>query len=381
MKIAWLQGYHNISFNKPYTWLCLGVRGSGKSAFLEHLAELHLNEGNAILDLFAARSGENLGWLRSKWAKEKQILLLCAENAIVELPKDINVDVRPASKITLNDFSSYDIIINSSPLYPTLDAEFEAVNQIIDKLWRRLKWSRLIFVLVREAANLLYARLKIAENQTLAKTFLTYWLRESRHVGCSLGLDSQRFMAIDIDIRSLCDFLIFKAQGAGGLPKDLHYVYHYINPAWLQYCKPHQFAVLSRRGDIGVGVFPLTPWHAKEGEGLLYSLGLKIQFEEVPLEGLYRGKWTTVGDQEHAEMCKMYAEGKGFVAIAKQFHRSTKAVWDHLTKHDFAIQRIGYCAQCRRAKSPLETKILKTKKVWLTKEKETSTAETNASDI
>ncbi|MBS7612463.1 hypothetical protein KEJ27_09765 [Candidatus Bathyarchaeota archaeon] len=355
MKIAWLSGNHNISLNEPYSWLCLGVRGSGKSAFLEHLAELHLSEGNAVLDLFAARSGENLGWLRSRWTKEKKILLLTAENAVVELSRSLeNVDMKPAGKISLQDFNDYDIIINSSPLYPTLDAEFEAVNQIIEKLWKRLKWSRLVFVLVREAASLLYSRLKVAENQTLAKAFLTYWLRESRHVGCSLGLDSQRFMAVDIDIRALCDFLVFKAQGAGGLPKDLHYVYRHIDPAWLQYAKPYQFAILSRRGDIGVGVFPLAVWHVKEGEGIVDRLNLKIQFEEQPLRGEDRGTYQTVGDREHAEIIHLYAEGLSMKVLAARFSRSSGTIKSHIDRHNVSVLKVGYCPACRRASSPLE---------------------------
>jgi len=76
-------------------------------------------------------------------------------------------------------------------------------------------------VVCREVANLMYSRMKVAENQAPAKAFLTYWLRESRHSGCSLGADSQRFMALDINVRSLADFLVFKAQGAFGIPRDL----------------------------------------------------------------------------------------------------------------------------------------------------------------
>jgi len=110
-------------------------------------------------------------------------------------------------------------------------------------------------VVCREVANLMYSRMKVAENQALAKAFLTYWLRESRHSGCSLGVDSQRFMALDIDVRSLADFLVFKAQGALGIPRDLWFLYRVFEPAWLQYMKPREFAILSRRGDIGIGVF------------------------------------------------------------------------------------------------------------------------------
>ncbi len=355
MKIAWLEGSHNISFDKPYTWFCMGVRGSGKSAFLEHLAELHLEQGNCVLDLFAARSGESLGWLRSRWVKGKRILLLTAENAIVELPRSLSVDVKPASKISLNDFNDYDIIINSSPLYPTLDAEFEAVNVIIDKLWRRLKWSRIVYVLCREAANLLYARMKIAENQTLAKTFIAYWLREARHTGTSLALDSQRFTAVDVDIRSLCDFLVFKAQGSGGLPHDLYYMYRHINPPWMQRMKPYQFAILSRRGDVGVGTFPLPEWHVKEGEGITFKLGLKIQFEEEPEKGESRGTFQTLGDKEHAQIISLYVnEHLGMKTIASRLSRSSYTVKLHIDKHNEAVEKTGYCPRCRRVKSPLD---------------------------
>ena len=359
MRIAWLHGNHNISLSKPYTWLVLGVRGSGKSAFLEHLAELHLKEGNAVLDLFAARSGENLGWLRSKWLENgKRVLLLTAENAAVELPPELlgNVKVKPACKITLQDFEEFDIIINSSPLYPSLDAEFEAVNMVIEKLWRRLRWSRLVFVVVREAANLLYARMKITENQTLAKTFLSYWLREARHTGCSLALDSQRFMAVDIDIRSLCDFLVFKAQGATGLPKELHYIYRYIDPKWLRYAQANQFAVLSKEGDIGVGVFPLPEWHVKEGEGIAYKLGLKISFEEELEKGEYRGTFKTVGDREHAQIITIYVEeGLGMKSIAQRLGRSSATIKTQIERHNRFVEKMGYCPACRRAKSPLQT--------------------------
>ncbi|MDH7564788.1 MAG: hypothetical protein ACQXXG_09520 [Candidatus Bathyarchaeia archaeon] len=355
MKIGWLEGSHNISFDKANTWFCLGVRGAGKSAFLEHLAELHLEAGNAVLDLFGARSGENLGWLRSKWAKEKRILLLSAENAIVETPTKLSVEVKPYAKISLSDFSNYDIIINSSPLYPNLDSEFEAVNTIISILWQRLKWSRLVFVLCREAANLLYARMKITENQTLAKTFVSYWLREARHTGTSLALDSQRFMAVDVDVRSLIDFLVFKSLGAGGLPRDLHYMYRYINPPWMQRMKPFQFAILSRRGDIGVGTFPLVDWHVKEGEGIVYQLGLKVQFEEAPEKGESRGTFQTLGDREHAQIIALYVnEHLGMKVIAARLSRSSYTVKDHVDKHNAAVEKMGYCPRCRRVKSPLD---------------------------
>ena len=63
MKVNWVRGNDNISFNRPHTFFTLGVRGSGKSSLLEHIGELYLNEGHGILDLFGSRDGENMAWL------------------------------------------------------------------------------------------------------------------------------------------------------------------------------------------------------------------------------------------------------------------------------------------------------------------------------
>jgi len=353
LKIAWVTGNENISWKRPYVWLTLGVRGAGKSSFLEHLAEQHLEEGNCVLDLFACRAGENLAWLRSGWAKEKRILLLSDENAIVEAPD--SVSVKPYTQLSLSDFNEYDIIINSSPMYRSLDAEYMSCNCIIDRLWHRLHWNRLIFTVCREASSLMYSRLKVVENQQQAKAFLIYWLRESRHVGCSLGLDSVRLTSLDIDVRSLADFTVFKSQGSGGLPRELWFIYRYIEPSFLQGMKPNQFVILSRRGHIGVGVFPYPEWHKEEGEDILSKLHIKVTFEEKPEAGAFRGKYKTLGDIEHAEIIEMYVvQGMGMDSIAAKIERSTKTVFDHINSHTRDVQRLGYCPRCRRAGSKLE---------------------------
>jgi predicted DNA-binding protein YlxM (UPF0122 family)/energy-coupling factor transporter ATP-binding protein EcfA2 len=354
MRIFWIKGNENIPFNKTYAWLVIGVRGAGKSAFLEHLAELHLSEGNTVLDLFGAKSGENLAWLRSEWIKEKRILLLHGENAIIE--SDLDIDFKKVSDISLKDFEDYDIIINSSPLYQSLDDEFNAVNIIIEKLWKRIKWHKIIFVLCREAANLMYSRLKVAENQTLAKAFLTYWLRESRHVGCSLGVDSQRFMALDVDVRNVVDMLVFKTLGSMGLPHELRWVYRYVKPNWIQKMEQKQFLILTRKGDLGIGVFPLPSFHMKEGEGILSKIGLKITFEEKPMEAISRGTFKTIGDLEHSKIIEMYIDQNlGMHEIAKQLDRSSRSILLHIDRHNEAIEKMGYCPACRRSKSKFES--------------------------
>ena len=147
-----------------------------------------------------------------------------------------------------------------------------------------------------------------------------------------------------------------KQVGALGLPRDLYYVYSVLRPTWMQNMRPGQFAIISRRGNIGVGVFPRVGWHKQEGEDILRKVRLKVSFEEAPMEARYRGRYRTIGDVEHTEILRPYVEeGLGTGRIAERLGRSTKNIHDHLLKHDRAVDRLSYCPLCRRAKSPHES--------------------------
>ena len=65
MKLCWIKGKDDFDFLRDYVYMILGVRGSGKSSFLENLGIHYLSKGAVILDLFGSRDGEGLAWLRS----------------------------------------------------------------------------------------------------------------------------------------------------------------------------------------------------------------------------------------------------------------------------------------------------------------------------
>ena len=252
--------------------MALGIRGAGKSSFLEAVGEHYLANGHNILDLFGARSGEGLAWLRSPWSNEK-ILLIRGEHVDVSC----SWNTKSWRSLTLHDLENNRIIISSSPLYYNISEEFQAVNKIFDLLFSRLGWRRYIYILVREAANIFYSRMKIADNQLLAKNEATYLIRESRHHGLSLAMDTQKNTSIDIDLRALLDYLIIKAQGYMNLPRDLWFIYRYLDPHWIRNMKPNEFAVLTRKGAIGIGAFEYPKWHKRPRENLLKTLGFKIE--------------------------------------------------------------------------------------------------------
>jgi hypothetical protein len=347
MKVLWVRHSDTIKFNRPFTWFCLGLRGTGKSSLLEHIGENYLNEGHTIFDLFGSRDGENLAWLRSPHVKEKKILLLKGENVDV----DCSYPVKLADQLTLHDVQNYDIIISSSPLYLNVDQEFFNAAKLTDLLYKRIHWKRLVYLVVREAANFYYSRLKVSENQVFAKSQMIYLIREARHVGLALGLDSIRYYAIDIDIRNLADYLILKAQGVYGLAADLKWLYNYFDPTVVRKMPQQYFIMVTRSGALGLGEFPYNPWHKEEKEDILSNLGIKVNYGELLEEAKSRGTYLTVSDKEHVDIIRLHVEeNKGAAAIAETLHRSSRTPLLHIQAHNKAVERSGFCGACKRAR-------------------------------
>ena len=360
MKLKWLRGKETISFAAPSTWFSLGVRGSGKSSFLEHVAQEYIERNSVVFDLFGSRDGEALAWLRSPYAQDKKILLLKGDNVDVKA----SVDVKNVESLKISDVEKYDIIISASPLYLNVEQEFYNAGKVTDLLYRRIHYRRIVYLLMREASNFYYSRLKISESQTVAKANMIYLIRESRHCGLSLALDSVRFFSIDIDIRSLADFLILKAQGIGGLSRDLKWLYSYVDPHLVRRLKPEHFILLTRRGGISYGSFPEVPWHKKEREDILNAVGVKVEHGEVLQESLLKGTFRTVGDREHAEIIRLYVEeALGMDSIAKKLKRSPRTPHTHIRAHNQAVMRGGFCSACKRTTSPYYNVVAERKKI------------------
>jgi len=272
--IRWYRYFEEINVNKPLVVLALGVRGAGKSAFLEALAEHYLAHGHIVLDMFGARSGEGLAWLRSPWVRELRLPTLLIKSPYVEVKCEW--PTMNWNELTLSDIEKHRIIISSSPLYYDKNEEFRAVNHVMKLLFMRMGWRRYICILCRETANLFYSRLKQREDQKFAKAETIYLIREARHHGLALLMDTQKLTAVDIDLRALCDYIVFKAQGYLRIPRDLWWIFNWIKPEWLQRCHPKYFAILSRRGAVGIGLFELPKWHKRPREHLLRALNIKI---------------------------------------------------------------------------------------------------------
>ncbi len=368
MRVVWRRAPEELTYKRPITdFVCSSVRGGGKSSLLETRAEGYLREGQVVLDLFGSRDSEGLAWLRSPWANmdertgdlEKNICLIHGDNVDV----DCSVHTINVSKLALPDLEKYDILISASGLYSSVDDEFLQVNKITDIIYSREYYKRIVYAIVREASNLFYSRIKVSGSQTQTKGWMIYLLREARHMGLALGLDTLKYTSIDLDIRTIVDYVYIKAMGMEGLPDKLKFLYGYFRPDFVRAVPPNCFIITSQKGGIGLGVFNEIPWHKQEKEDIKKEVGVYVEHGEGDLDyGTNKGKFNTIGDPEHVEIVEAYHYGLedmkngkvrtrtiGMHKIGKKLRRSPSSIRNQLIKHDEAVKRTGWCAVCKRA--------------------------------
>jgi hypothetical protein len=170
-------------------------------------------------------------------------------------------------------------------------------------------------------------------------------------MGVALGLDSIRYLGIDIDLRHVSDYLLLKSQGVQGLSKDLKWLYSYVQAGLIRNMSPNRFIIVSKNGGIGYGIFPFPEWHKRERENILKSVGIKVEYGEILKLPENKGVFKTVGDKEHSEIVALYAEGLGMLEISKKKVRSSRTIHEHMVSHNSAVKRSGFCASCKRINS------------------------------
>lgn len=341
-KVTWVrfpkQADFQGSFKKASAYAIVGGKETGKSA----LAELLASKYTKIIDLYGSRDNEGLAWLRSPF---KDKVLLVKGNSVTI---DCNIaEVKNASEIKLQDLDNYQAIISTSAFYSTTQEEWYAITRLFEKLWHRTHWVDPWCMLIREASNLLYSRLSIGENQHQAKSYIIYVLREMRHCGFAVALDTIRWHSLDIDCRTIADYTFIKAQGAEGLPKSLKFLYGYFNEYYIMRMPVNQFAVLGRKGEIGFGSSILPPWHKQEHEDLLSLFDIKVKYGEQPYMA-EKGSYN-VSDYEHIRIVKARVEStESMEALAKILNRSSRTIFTHINKHNNMIHAVGECDKCSR---------------------------------
>lgn len=344
----WIRGYDPrfMQFKKAVLYMGMGQKEAGKSALLEAIACRYPK----VIDLFGSRDNEGVAWCRSPY--KNSILFITGDNVDVKS----QWDAKSISDVKLSDFEKYRIVVSCSAFHSNIEVEFHAMNQTTLLLYRRTHWEQPWFLMVREAANFIYSRLKISPSQTIAKADFLYLLREARHMGYPTGVDTLRWTGMDADARGIADYIFIKRVGVTGLPKDLHFLYAYINPSSFMNIKPRIFVLVSNRGPLALGHFEYPWWHKKEKEDILKLLDIKIEAGDVPDYGDQARN--TVSDFEHIRLVGMYLEVKSMQKVAKMLSRSPSTVNKQITEHDEEIRKAGCCSSCKRVRGIYQSALL-----------------------
>lgn len=131
-----------------------------------------------------------------------------------------------------------------------------------------------------------------------------------------------------------------------------------VEPHLVRKLRPNQFLLLASDGSVGFGVFPEVPWHKREREDIMRSVGVKVEYGEELKESEYRGHFKTLSDREHAEIIRLYVEENlGMTRIGEKIGRSGKTTMDHVHKHNSSVERSGFWPSCKRVGSPYHAQI------------------------
>jgi len=338
------------ALKKPTAMVVYGRTGSGKSSLVECLAHHY----KTVIDLFGSRDNESLAWCRSP--RQDSVLLL----------KGISTDVscswpvKNAVDVTLEDIERYKAVVNCSAFYSNMKEECLAMEKLMTKLWYRTHWNDVWCLAIREAANLLYSRLSIGENQQEAKSYIIYVLREMRHCGIAPIVDAIRWFSIDIDIRSIAQYTFLKAQGIEGLPKNLHFIYKFYNPYGVMRMGVNKFIAVSAAGPLGDGRNDCPYWHKTEKENLLKLLDIRIDRSNAP--DLTETSGSHVNEYEHVRIVQTRFESpegeRSMEKISAKVGRSSATVYKHIAYHNNTVKSMGECDKCSRVKSLLSKQLL-----------------------
>ena len=276
---------------RPSVFMVHGVRGSGKSTFLETIGMLIVDEGDntTIVDLIGSADGENLAWLAMDRLGGR---ILLVGDGSVEIrkcqpcrEKGVEVVLKSYHELSVGDIVGSRLVINCPLLYASSGGELEGASHILKLLYtqeilhamRKKTNRKLVYTLIREAYTVMYSRLKILGHEQLdVKSAAIYMVNQARHMGMVMGLDTIYGKSIDKMVRMSLDALVVKNVGSLGMLDEYSWALSVLDAHGLRRMEKNQFAIVYPAGHVGVGVYRKPEWHMEIGEDILEKTGIEL---------------------------------------------------------------------------------------------------------
>ena len=177
----------------------------------------------------------------------------------------------------------------------------------------------------------MYSRLQVVKDTQKAKSQTIEFLRQSRHIGVAVGVDTIRYTGVDTELRGVIDYIFIKGTGIEGLPKDyLRWVYSYIKPRAIDTLHPQYAIVISKQRPMAIFKIEYPWWHKEEKEDILETLDIGIEYNQEE-ESKPQGKVTNDIHKRIVELKEK--EGKSYMTIASELGLNERTVGVHYRKH------------------------------------------------
>jgi len=231
----------------------VGVKGSGKSALGERIAEKHYHHGYIVFDGLDGNDIESGFWAVPGPSGRYYPTLLV-------------IPPWYEAKLTNPHYSHVKPISSEVGLLPILQ-KAEAEHRIITmccRLWPRgtvgnvlKEWlfemtevaprlNHPVFVLMREIGSYAFSQLRIfPELEDAFRRSLIWLFREGRHHNISFYFDAHRYIDLHKSIRALCDFTHIKLSSKEMIPKEKQWVFEEIKE-WREKVPPKRWKLRER---------------------------------------------------------------------------------------------------------------------------------------
>lgn len=308
-----------------------GIRGGGKSGLLFNIA----THWPKVIGLYGSLDDEILTLLRAhkylrKW---EQCLILGPEGVDVTS----SWDYKYYGDLTWADMEKYEVIVMPQKIHQQPKTFSLGCEYVASFLLRRPAVKDYWFLCVTEAANIMWARQSL-KNAKLdqAKAYLVWLLRQLRHVGVAIGMDSQYLLALDKEVRNISDYTFLKNLGAFSLPPDLEWVYGYVPPPAIRALYPNEFVATDKFAGVYCGWFRLPPWHKQPKENIYESLGIRWEWGDPELRKFDVAEVNTHQEDMavHSEIVRAFLEVKTIKGTASKSGHDRDTVRRHLSLHE-----------------------------------------------
>ena len=373
--IIWRHKPTFVNYPKAHVTVCVGDKDTGKGMTLDGMADKHMSFNHIVFMAQGAHDNEDLAILRDPLVQlmKKRVLILTGDSTEVHQYREpemhFTFDQKPISRLTMGDMYNYDLILNVFKFYVSTEEYYDKMRPVLKRLYEKGEfYDRMLYLKIGEAAEILNQNVQTYAETNMVRTILTNVFKQSRHIGISLGVATQRWEDVQKGARLMGDYYLIKALGMTELiGARFDKLWSYFTADWLESMESNELCFMSDRGSVGRGtVYPANglglmkdkiSWHKEENESIMKFLGLEAIERKEHLEPQLDIELSDdpENDQKHKKIIEFYmvknpdGSWRSMSQVETLTNIGHSIVQREITLvHDTKVEIAGVCDICAR---------------------------------